>query len=887
MVDPKILRPSEEGKITELRTLLMAGGDVNAIDDNGSTYLINASIQGDTNIVKFLLKHNPDINQRDKEGTTALIWASSQGHKDIVQLLCTAGANVNFFKCDKHGQSALMEASKEGHLECVEILLDNRADINALSSDHLSALWFSCVNGHSEITRLLCTRGADVHIKNMKETIPLSAAAHQEHSKCVEILLDFGSSIDWKNKESITAAYIASQQGQTEALSVLCAHGADVNTISEMQCSALIMAAWHGHTSCVKMLLDHKASVNYQNSHGTTALAWASEYGFLDIVKMLVEKGADLTLSDNDGDNALLAAAFGNKTECVEYLLEQGSDASSQNKKMETVLLKAASKGNIEMTRLLIEYAPETVNTCDISGDSPLIGAVKQSSLPCIEALLAHDADVNLMNASNLTALSWALLTGNTDIIEKLKESGADPTLLNQTWQGTNLQTFSKHKAMIHACKDGSSEILQFLCQQGVSINNCDEDGDTPLCLASRNNHISCVKILLQNKADINQQALHNYTALHCAVEKKFFDIFKLLVQHGADLDLCTVEGWTAVRLALLPLPSGLLDCRYAEFLLECGADFTIKDCTGISALDSIKVNPTAKELLHFSNIDIESYLKLISPSWKKLNIPTLIFVFRNEEDLEAAYYRLNFGSCKTQWKCTEKHSNMSSFSVNKENDTMLITFPYANHSGKNFILMDMYQAKTGQNQNIPAIYSKIEEARLMHLNRMSVTAPCVSPCLQEARDKMHLEPGCLIKCSELKLEGGKYALANCPIHHKIITGDKIAKWFTKLPLIEPEPLTAEVLSQLGRSIGAKYHAIAIEFLGYTDEEIEELEESYPRNIDRVKYKILNGWVMKNPRNPRYVSIHFSLLMNTNENLKTDLQKNLSDFFSCFGSMPI
>ena len=64
-----------------------------------------------------------------------------------------------------------------------------------------------------------------------------------------------------------------------------------------------------------------------------------------------------------------------------------------------------------------------------------------------------------------------------------------------------------------------------------------------------------------------------------------------------------------------------------------------------------------------------------------------------------------------------------------------------------------------------------------------------------------------------------------------------------------------KVLWELTNYIGKSYHAIAVQYLGYRDEEIEELQEDFPGNTSRVKFKILNGWVQRNPEgDPRCVS---------------------------------
>ena len=63
-------------------------------------------------------------------------------------------------------------------------------------------------------------------------------------------------------------------------------------------------------------------------------------------------------------------------------------------------------------------------------------------------------------------------------------------------------------------------------------------------------------------------------------------------------------------------------------------------------------------------------------------------------------------------------------------------------------------------------------------------------------------------------------------------------------------------LSKLTKCMGSRYQTIAIEFLGYSIEEIEELQESHRGSISRVKLDILKGWLHRHPQgNPREVGM--------------------------------
>jgi uncharacterized protein len=83
--------------------------------------LLRAARLGNADTVKSLLTSpNVDVNGVDADGNTALIEAARFGHDDVVQALLIAKADVNIKNRD--GKTALMLASEGGHDEAVRLL---------------------------------------------------------------------------------------------------------------------------------------------------------------------------------------------------------------------------------------------------------------------------------------------------------------------------------------------------------------------------------------------------------------------------------------------------------------------------------------------------------------------------------------------------------------------------------------------------------------------------------------------------------------------------------------------------------------------------------------------------------------------------------------------
>jgi ankyrin repeat protein len=80
---------SEEVVGLTAETLVNAGCDINAADNNGRTPLMYAAIFERPTVVNLLLKRGADFNAKDHDGLNALDWAKKSGNDDIVRLIST------------------------------------------------------------------------------------------------------------------------------------------------------------------------------------------------------------------------------------------------------------------------------------------------------------------------------------------------------------------------------------------------------------------------------------------------------------------------------------------------------------------------------------------------------------------------------------------------------------------------------------------------------------------------------------------------------------------------------------------------------------------------------------------------------------------------------
>ena len=119
---------------------------------------------------------------------------------------------------------------------------------------------------------------------------------------------------------------------------------------------------------------------------------------------------------------------------------------------------------------------------------------------------------------------------------------------------------------MIALAGKDEAEALSKLLKAGANPD-CNLEGMTPLLAACAEGNVSCVKILLEHGADVNERAGNGVTALMMASFAGKPECVKVLIQAGANVHARADEGETALEFAVL---RGELEC--AKLLRAAGA---------------------------------------------------------------------------------------------------------------------------------------------------------------------------------------------------------------------------------------------------------------------------------------------------------------------------
>lgn len=188
--------------------------------NNRMNNLMWATNQGKVSIIQSLINQgDADVNAVDLEGASALIFASMRGHSTTVQTLLNLGANIHAAKFD--GLTALMYASMGGHIATIKILLACRANIHAVDKYGNTALIIAALHGQASSIEVLIDAGAQVDTPTQNGVTALMLASQNNHPAAVVALMAGDANITAVTQTGFTAMRLASQNHHESIVSII------------------------------------------------------------------------------------------------------------------------------------------------------------------------------------------------------------------------------------------------------------------------------------------------------------------------------------------------------------------------------------------------------------------------------------------------------------------------------------------------------------------------------------------------------------------------------------------------------------------------------------------------------------------------------------------
>ena len=522
--------------ITQVRTLIEAGADVNLRNKDGLTPLMMASKMGRIEVVKLLLKAKADVNARQSNGWSALFAAAAGNHVEVVRCLTENGAELN--TKDTSGRALLGLAAYAGYDAIVGILLENGAEVDTRNGrTQETPLIAACQEGHVGVAKLLLEHGADVNAERRDGANALHMATWNEHADVVRILLPYNPNPNMRGPQVKTLLMWACEKNNLELFEALLQLPVDVNAKNDKGSTALIVASLVGNPDMVAKLLsrgaDVHATVSESGYSGQTALMAAPMFVDFATAKRQLNASGMGEQAIQTATRALETQVFPSakdRSRVVELLLEAGADVNQKRSDGVTSLILASQVGNIDVVNTLVNGGAD-VNLKANDGGTALILASASGHATIVALLLEHGADVSAKRIGS-TALNEASLNGHTEVVRTLLAHGLNVNALNG----------AGHTALMAACAKGHIDLARALIELGANVNLADEKKGTALIFASMQGHVETVETILSKTADVNAKDSADHTALVFALKGGHLEIVELLLTYGANIPITTID---------------------------------------------------------------------------------------------------------------------------------------------------------------------------------------------------------------------------------------------------------------------------------------------------------------------------------------------------------
>ena len=460
----------EQQEVRRIKALIKDSPDlINSVGAESLwTPLHKAAANGQLVVARFLLANKADVNAREKGGiATPLVLAASRGHKSMVELLLAHGADVSLpGAAGNQTGSPLHLAAANGFLSVAEVLLANKADVNARNNEGKTPLHLAAAEGRLPLAEMLLAKGAEVNAKDAGGRGPLHGAVQQNQA----ILVDF-----------------------------LLASKADANLADTDEISPLFLAVRNKNLNITASLLKNGAEVN-SRCGGNPQIRWALDSSSPQLVKLLLGYKPKLEVPDQDNLTALQAAIYNDRIvraagpEMLELLLASGANVDTpftpthgaqwleRNARRDdtvitgnTPLMVAIRRKRVDLAEVLLAHGAQ-VNTKSPDGKTALHYAVESGSLPLVAAVLARHPDLEVRDQKGSTPFLSAGLD-DTRIMQALISAGANLNAAYPSGGYTKLHV---------AVGSGRKDLVDLLATNQANVNLMDSQGDTPLVLAER-----------------------------------------------------------------------------------------------------------------------------------------------------------------------------------------------------------------------------------------------------------------------------------------------------------------------------------------------------------------------------------------------------------------
>lgn len=529
----------EFGSLEAVKEAVEAGGDVNAtittslnsiIPQTVSLYEFTTmnGIPPYSYIGDYLLKNGADLNYLDSNGLSPLMNAAGQDNVEACKQYVSYGADINF--TTKDGLTALDEAAVMGAEHTAEYLISLGLEPTfdtlktALEGTARGKTGYKHYGTIKTIVEEMIALGIETQLDPIVE-----ASICGNSDAVINAYNSGGLNNEYINWVGYNTAAFCNSEAQSACVSI----GFSVYQEDENHQPIEIASRYNNVANVQWMMEQHLDEVNSSIGYAFQA---AVDCGHIEVVKYFLSINTPIQARELDL-SPLSDAAMNGNIEMLEILLAANQDISADV--MWEALYQAASRTQYAAMKLLIPLVQlsseqlhnlwttswnslEQLQSCVEYGANPndpymLYTASENGLFDVAKYVLENGTDPNADNGMDTSPLMTAVRRGYLDIAQLLIESGSDVNYEDNTFG-----------SIISMAAMSSSNLTTLLIDAGVNVNSVDLEGNTPLMNAVSNNQIQCAKILLKSGANTSMKNNDGETARDLAVKSSNEQLIKL-----------------------------------------------------------------------------------------------------------------------------------------------------------------------------------------------------------------------------------------------------------------------------------------------------------------------------------------------------------------------
>jgi ankyrin repeat protein len=309
----------------------------------------------------------------------------------------------------------------------------------------------------------------------------------------------------------------------------------------------------------------------------------ATSEGFLDLLNLTLAHGADVASKDSFNGTGLIRAGERGHTGVVGRLIRAGVEVDHVNRLgwtalHEAIILSKGTPAYDDTVRVLVAGRADVRLPSRRDGVAPVDHARSKGyarQVATIDKALRQDAAGPVDKEEANRRLLTAAAAGDADGVALALRVGADQETTDDR----------RRTPLLLAVTNERVDVARVLVALGANPNALDAQHDTPWLVTGVTGSVPMLEALLPAHPDLALRNRFGGVSVIPASQRGHVEYVRRVVQTGIDVNHVNDLGWTALLEAVILGDGGPRHQEIVRILVAAGADRSIADQNGVTAL--------------------------------------------------------------------------------------------------------------------------------------------------------------------------------------------------------------------------------------------------------------------------------------------------------------